>query len=502
MTTNAISLGTPEPEPRGTTHDFPLSSPGSDDLHTLIGTVLQALSDGAQQRGGPVPAGEPVELAGDVRDALGPLLLREGRGVGVLASLTEILARGAVDLADPAWSAHLLSPPLAISAAADVAAAILNADLTSWDQSPAGIIIESEVVRAMCTLVGYDPDAAAGVVTSGGTESNLVGLFLARDRPGGPGPAHGRSVVYASRSAHFSIRRSARLLGFPDENVIPVETNARDQMDPDALRAALEGGTREGRWPACVVATTGTTDFGAIDPVEDIITISRAHGAAVHVDAAYGGGALFSGKLASLLTGIDGADSVSLDLHKFGWQPIGAGVLLTRRADAFAPMAFEAPYVNAADDLRAGHLNHTDRSLRTTRRADAFKIAVTLQAVGTERLGEMVDHCHMLARHAARRIALTPYLALACDPVLSTVVFRYVPRADVPARSDAVNVSLRRRILAEGKAVVGRTELRTRKPSVWLKLTLLNPFMTVEDVDWVLDVITSAGSLEDGGDTS
>jgi L-2,4-diaminobutyrate decarboxylase len=218
----------------------------------------------------------------------------------------------------------------------------------------------------------------------------------------------------------------------------------------------------------------------------------RAAGGWLHVDAAYGGGVLFSDVHRPLLAGVEGADSIALDLHKLGWQPAAAGVLLTRTPAAFAPLERRAAYLNPADDEALGYTSLLGRSLRTTRRADVLKVAVTLRALGREGLGARVDACLALARCAAEAVIAEPALVLAADPVLTTVVFRY--RTADPARSDAVNAALRRRLLAEGRAVVGRTEL---EGAVHLKLTLLNPDARPADVEALLAAVVAAGRREE-----
>ncbi len=241
--------------------------------------------------------------------------------------------------------------------------------------------------------------------------------------------------------------------------MVPVDVDDHYRMDPLALREELRRTVTAGNVPLLVVATAGTTDFGSIDPLREIVTVARAFGASVHVDAAYGGGVLFSQKMSPLLDGLDTVDSVSLDLHKFGWQPVGAGVFLARRAETFDPLAVRAAYLNPADDEDAGYTSNLGRSLLTTRRGDVFKIAVTLRALGRSTLGAMVETCCDLARYAADRIQAQPRLELAALPTLSTVVFRYRPPHPDPATSDWVNASLRRRLLRTGTAVIGRTDV-------------------------------------------
>lgn len=463
-------------------------------LRPLLEIALDALGRGATDRGGPLRGGGPGGSAGSMPEAdAGELLPEHGAGASsALATLGRSLVGGSVDPAHPHSAAHLHCPPLAVAVAADLMAAAINPSLDSWDQGPSSIAVEREVVRALAGLAGYAPDTAGGATTSGGTESNLTALLLARDRARpATGPPGGRPHVLCSAAAHFSIARSAAILGLDGDAVVPVDTDAAHRLDPAALRFELADLRARGAEPLAVVATAGTTDLGAIDPLADIADAAAAYGAWLHVDAAYGGGALFSGRLAGLLAGLERADSIALDLHKLGWQPVAAGVLLAREAAAFAPLERRVAYLNPDDDEDAGYSSLLGRSLRTTRRPDAFKIAVTLQAYGRSGLGALVDRCHDLARHAAAYIAAHPRLELLVEPVLTTVAFRYVPEAADP---DDVNAGLRRVLLAEGRAVVGRTEAAG---AVWLKLTLLNPNITEADVQALVDAVVTAGGKQD-----
>jgi L-2,4-diaminobutyrate decarboxylase len=339
-----------------------------------------------------------------------------------------------------------------------------------------------------------------------------MGLLLARESAvrrqygadaavtGLPAAARSRLRIVCSRLAHFSVARNAALLGLGERSVIAVPVDAGHRMDPVALGGALDRIEACGEVAMAVVATAGTTDHGSIDPLPQAATAALEHSTWLHVDAAYGGGALFSQRLAPLLDGISAADSVSLDLHKLGWQPIAAGALLTRRAAALAPLELNVGYLNPVDDEQAGYPSLLGRSLRTTRRADAFKVAVTLRALGRTGLGALVDRCHNLACHAARRIDEHPRLALEAAPVLTTVVFRYLAERGDP---DHVNAALRRRLLAEGRAVVGRADSGAASRGsagggVRLKLTFLNPATSPADVDRLLDLVVAAGEKEDG----
>jgi len=486
---------------------------GAEALARLLPSVLAALAAGATDRGGPAPVGLPADLDATWRAALGgwhaaeesttPRRSALGEPAGAVAALTDVVrlfAAGSVDPADPRCAAHLHCPPLALAVAADLAASALNPSLDSWDQAPLATTLESTVIAELADLAGY-PRTAGGVVTTGGSESNLLGLLLAREHA--VRSAHGTSAVrtglppgryriFGSAVTHFSVHRAAGLLGFGEDAVVPVRTGRDHRLDPAALDEALRSARANGELPVAIVATAGTTDLGAIDPLPEIAALAKQHGTWLHVDAAYGGGALFSTALAPELAGLEHADSIGLDLHKLGWQPVAAGVFLTADTTNLAALARRAEYLNPADDEEAGYTSLLGRSLRTTRRPDALKIAVTLRALGREGLGALVDRCAALASHAASSVTKEPALELYQQPVLTTVAFRY--RASADADSDAVNARLRRALLAAGAAVVGRTEIDGR---VWLKLTLLNPDATEAQVDALLAAVVAAGTTQD-----
>lgn len=493
------------------TINAPLSggADGPDALRPLVRAVLDGLADGASQRKGALAPGSPQELAEHIATGLAQTA---PEAATALRHLTGLLAHYSTDPAEPFCAAHLHCPPLAIAVAADLAVSALNPSQDSWDQAPSATALETLVLRDLAELVGYDPQSSAGVLTSGGTESNLTGLMLARDHAltratGRPTELHGLPPgvvprIFASTAAHFSIQRAAALLGLGERSVVPIAVDRGLRMAPSALADELRKAVDRGETPIAIVATAGTTDTGAIDPLHACADLATAHSVWLHVDAAYGGGALLSRALAHLLDGIPRADSVSLDWHKLGWQPAAAGVFLARDAQTYAPLARNAAYLNPADDEEAGYASLLGRSLRTTRRADVFKIAVTLAALGREGLGALVDACHALARHAAVTIENHPQLKLHCPPVLTTTVFRYLPRRpdlQEPIVVDAVNAALRRRLLREGRAVIGRTELPGAGPGrVRLKLTLLNPHTTPADVAVLLGAVADAGDACEG----
>ncbi|MEU0658618.1 pyridoxal phosphate-dependent decarboxylase family protein [Streptomyces lavendulocolor] len=434
---------------------------GADALRPLLDTVLDALRDGATTRGGPVPAGGPRETTARLRDTLADVLPDRGTGAEeALRALVTALAHGAADPAHPHCAAHLHTPPLALAAAADLAASALNPSLDSWDQAPAASALETLVTRALATETHPAGPAPDAVVTTGGTESNQLALLLARED-------HGPTLqTVCGANAHHSLHRAAWLLGLPEPVTVPAPDGT---IDLTALAAVLT----DLRGPLLVTATAGTTDTGNIDPLPEIADLCDRHGATLHIDAAYGGPLLFSHTRRHLLTGLDRADTVTLDLHKLGWQPVAAGLLAVPDTNRLRALHHTAPYLNPDDDTRAGLPDLLGRSPRTSRRPDILKIAVTLRALGRTGLGRLVDRVCDTAQHLADLVDTDPRLDLYARPTLSTVLFR---PAGAP---DHTVAETRRDLLTRGHAVLGRARAGGR---LWFKATLLNPHTTPDDL--------------------
>ncbi|MFE9254554.1 pyridoxal phosphate-dependent decarboxylase family protein [Streptomyces sp. NPDC006879] len=441
-------------------------------LRPLLTTALRALQDGALTRDGPLPAGGPENVNAALRSALGTVLPDQGTGAEeALTTIIRTLAEGSADPADPRCAAHLHCPPLALAVVADLAASALNPSLDSWDQAPAASALEALLTRALAAEILPRPatitaDAPDAVLTTGGTEANQLALLLAREH-------HGPVRLVCGTNAHHSLPRAAWLLGLPQPLLIPTPTGTLDPGDLDEALAALPG-------PTLVAATAGTTEAGLIDPLPAIAARCARHGARLHVDAAYGGPLLFSPRHRHRLDGLDRAHSVTVDLHKLGWQPVAAGLLAVPSTRDLAPLDHRADYLNAADDTEAGLPDLLGRSLRTTRRPDVVKIATTLRALGRDGLAQLIDRTCRIAEEFADLIEAHPRFELHRRPGISTVLFR--PRNTTDEQLGA----LRRTLLMQGRAVLGRSHSAGR---LWLKATLLNPHTTQSDLHSLVQLL-------------
>ena len=484
---------------------------GSDAGLAALPALLAAAHEAARtaRHAGPVPSGTPARILGLAAAALGPCVLPHD-GVGNEAALrlvARLLAEHGIDLSHPRAAAHLQPPPLTIAVAADALASASNASLDTFDSGGSALAAERWLIGILTGMAGLGT-RADGVLTPGGSMSNLLGLLLARDaaawragidaRRDGVGALRG-AVVLCSELAHFSVHRACAALGLGEAAVRAVPTDAHRRMQPAALERMLRE-LAPGETPLAIVATAGTTDFGSVDPLAEIAALAAPRNIWLHVDAAYGFGALFSDRLAPRLAGLARADSITLDLHKLGWQPAAASALLVADAAAFAALSREVAYLNPTDDADAGLDGLLGRSLQTTRRPDALKVVATLLAHGRRGLGELVEICHDLACHAERRILGEPELELVSPAVLTTVTFRYRARArggDRGRIEDEINGQLRRTLLERGLALIGRTTARLAGPGsperVCLKLTLLNPTCTPRDLDELVATVLEIG---------
>ncbi|WP_390277493.1 pyridoxal phosphate-dependent decarboxylase family protein [Vogesella amnigena] len=418
----------------------------------------------------------------------------------MLDELAALYLDDAVYFHHPRYVAHLNCPLLLPALMGELILSAFNSSLDTWDQSAGATLIEQKLIDWTLGHLGLGEDAD-GVFTSGGTQSNLMALLLARDsyyarrghsvkQSGLPADA-GRLRILCSSASQFSVQKSAALLGLGYDAVIAVPCDARQRMDTAALAAALARCQAEGQLPLAVVATAGTTDFGSIDPLPEIAAQCRAQGIWLHVDAAYGGALLLSPTRRHWLNGIAFADSVTVDYHKSFFQPVSCSAFFARERRDFAHLTWHADYLNPLSAAQEGTPNLVNKSLQTTRRFDALKLWLSLRSVGEAGIGAMFDRVIDLAQQGYTMLRTEPWLQFAAAPELSTLVLRYQPAAALPeAVVDAANLHIRKAIFRSGEAVIAGTRVAGRQ---YLKLTLLNPETTLADLAAVAAMIRRHG---------
>jgi L-2,4-diaminobutyrate decarboxylase len=440
----------------------------------LVGSTVDRLAD----RVAGVTTPTTSTSAAQLRDRVAAIDL-DGVPLGTdqaLAELDELFVREAVWFHHPGSLAHLNCPVALPAVAAEAVLAAVNPSVDTWDQSRIGTEIERHVVDWLARRIGFA--AGDGIFTSGGSQSNLQALLIARERVEQRAP-RGPHTVFTTAETHFSIAKSARLLGIGQVRIVP--TDAAGRMVPAALAEAIAETRAAGRTPLAVVATAGTTDRGVIDPLEPVADVCDLEDVWLHVDAAYGCGLLVSPTRRHLLDGIERADSVTTDLHKSFFQPVSSSALLVRDPADLRRIAWHADYLNPED---AAEPNQVDKSLQTTRRFDALKLWATLRATGADAIGGAFDAVIDLAEATHAIVAEHQDLQLVAPTQLSTVLFRWQPAGMSDAEADALVAPLRAALLAEGKVLVAKTVIDGRPCN---KLTLLNPETTPEQMRTSLD---------------
>lgn len=404
---------------------------------------------------------------------------------------------------DPLYAAHLNCPIADIAIAAEILATTFNTAVESWDQSTGATLIEQQVIDWALDLCQFDKNSD-GVFTSGGSQSNLMAVMLARDSfcdkrlnhstktQGLPSCAN-RFVIFCSELSHFSIQKSAALCGLGYQSVVTVATDNKYRMKPEDLALAIRNAKREGKIPIAVVATAGTTDFGSIDPLNEINTIAKSQGLWFHVDAAFGGALLVSTTGRDKLSGIQLADSVTVDFHKSYFQPVACSAFLLKDEQDFKYVTYHADYLNPLRHSDDQTINLVDKSLQTTRRFDALKLYMTLLVVGQNAIGDAFDQACNVATMAVDCFQTQPLFDVLPKGDLSTVVFRYLPLNFRTLSIDELNegnYQLREQLVAEGEVMIAATKYQGAQ---YLKCTFLNPDTTIDHLQTIAKAIINKG---------
>ncbi len=408
----------------------------------------------------------------------------------------------------PLAFAYFTPIPSWASIMGEVLGQVVHQGVDVWHCSPSATLVEEEVVRWLCDLIGYD-ERSFGLFTSGGVMANIMALTVVRDialrrARALDHPPRGADLegvrVYASDQAHFSVKRSLSTLGFPEETLVVLPSDDRFRLQATPVAAAVARDRAEGLTPLAVVATAGTTNTGVVDALPDLADLAEREGLWLHVDAAYGGAARLSERLAVEVEGLARADSITIDPHKWFFQAYDIGGLLLRDGSLLEATFSYRPeyYRGSGDPERAPDAHGSDEldfyrlSMEGTRRQRALKLWLSWKHLGTRGLGRLVEQTVDLAAALAARIAAADDFELLEAPALSVVCFRHLPdghdAADAAGR-DAIDIhqdALQVRLQHSGRAFLTTTRLRGR---TWLRAGILNHTTTEADLDALIDAI-------------
>jgi aromatic-L-amino-acid/L-tryptophan decarboxylase len=405
----------------------------------------------------------------------------------------------------PRSLSYFTPPPLLMSVVGELLAQVTQQGVDVWHAGPSAAFVEEEVIRWLCELVGYGQESF-GLLTSGGVMANFLAMALARDvhlarLRGSPRPPRGSDLdgvrIYTSDQTHFSIGRALDELGFPTDTLVVLPTDDWLRLHAEPAAEAIHRDREAGLTPLAISAVAGSTNTGSVDRIEDLAEMARREGLWFHVDAAYGAAARLSARDASRVPGLELADSVTVDPHKWFYQAydigglvIRDGALLERTFGGRRPEYYRGGEAPVDDHDVAGQLNFYKLGFEGTRRWRALKLWMSWKHLGTSGFGRLIeaniDQAALLARRCRESDDLE---ALPAEPELSVVCFRHLPGGRqaasrlAPADLDAHQDRLQAALEASGDGWLSTTRLRG---STWLRAGILNTQTTGDDIDRLL----------------
>ena len=426
----------------------------------------------------------PVVSGAQTEQAFAAPLSEEGLGAHALDALKEVLALSRAPT--PRFYGYVLGSGEPVAALADLLASVLNQNVTAWRSAPAAVTIERQLVRGLAGALGCE--GFGGSLCGGGSMANLMGLAMAREAQL---PANERGarpgVVYASSEVHMSIPKAIALLGLGRENLRLIEADQDFRLNVRALREAIAADRAAGRMPFAVVASAGTVNTGAIDPLEEIAAVCRDEQLWLHVDGAYG--ALAALAVPGAFAGLASADSLSLDAHKWLYQPLDCGMLLYRSATAArAAFSFTGDYAKSLATDPVEGFAFFDQSLELSRRFRALKLWLSLRYHGLAAFRNAIRADLEHARELAAAISATRELELLAPLELSAVCFRHRPTS-AAQDADALNAAILRRLIARGRVYLSNASIRGQFA---LRACFVNHRTTNEDVAQIVPEVLEA----------
>jgi aromatic-L-amino-acid/L-tryptophan decarboxylase len=438
----------------------------------------------------------------------------------LLETFTEAILPLSRHNAHPRMFGYVQSPGIAIASIADFLASTLNANLTAWRSAPAAVELERLTIDWIKKIVGFG-QSAAGLFISGGSMANMAALAAARHArlrnaviPSAGEGSHenttdhrevlrsarddGRGAlrIYCSQETHHSIDKAAALLGIGRENVRKISVDAQFKIRLDELSATIEQDAAAGHQPFCIVGNAGTVMTGAIDPLAQLAEIGRRFKLWLHIDGAYGGFAILSKSARPLFAGMENADSISLDPHKWMYLPVDCGCVLYRDAEvARATFAHDAEYTRVIGEAADEAFAFWDYGPELSRRFRALKVWMVLKGVGLRALGQAIEKNILCARHFEKLINQSEDFEMLAPVELSTFCFRYAPqdlkRKMTDVELDRLNEKLLTELQRDGSSYLSNAQIGGRFA---LRGCVLNYRTTSEDMEILLNDLRRVAS--------
>jgi len=416
-----------------------------------------------------LPAGEVPEHGADAGELLG--------------EVRRLLVESSLFNGHPRFFGYITSSAAPIGALAEMLAATINPNAGAWQLSPVASEIERQCVRWIAELLGFP--AGNGLLVSGGNLANIAAFMAARRAKGGAelrsgGVGGTRLIAYASTEVHTWIEKAADISGLGTDAVRSIATDAAGRIDTRALRAALETDRAAGRRPFLLVGSAGTVSTGVVDPLDELAAIAREYDLWFHVDGAYGAFAALVPEEAEQFRGLEQADSIAIDPHKWLYAPLEAGCVLVRERDALTDtFSYTPPYYRFTGEEEDPRTNFYELGLQNSRGFRALKVWLALRQVGRAGYARMIGDDCRLAAALLEAVRAHPDLE-AGTRHLSIATFRYLPRAATTEdQRDTFNEQLLARLKSSGELYVSNAIVDGR---FYLRACIVNFRTRLEDV--------------------
>lgn len=478
-----------------------MTSESLSEQHKKLGRAVTSLISEHAERLESAPVASPATPADLKRLFDEPLPLAGMPAEEILEQFARDVAPHAMQIPSPRYFGQFNPTPLAIGVWADALCSALNQNAGAWRNGPTSALIEAQVIGWLCDLIGYGP-AAFGVLASGGSEANLIALKCARDKAArdvcdlGVRAATGDLTVYASEQCHFSVEKSVDILGLGRRSLRKIDTDERFHIRVDLLRDAIEKDRSDGRVPFCIVGMAGATSTGVIDPLPELAAIARENDCWFHVDAAYGGGLAFSDNQKKKLRGIELANSITFDPHKWMFVPFSCGTTLVRDGGTVLRDSFDISPEYLSEDRGGSDVQYDffRYGQMGTRRFNALKLWMAFKFMGKRGYAETVERHLELTRHFADRLDELPDFERVGEIETAVCCFRYLPehvRALAPEDQDRVQQALQQRIEKSGKAFFPSTILHGRRA---LRVNINSYLTERRHVDDLVELLQEEGN--------
>jgi len=421
----------------------------------------------------------------EIRDRLDPALPIKGSDFdGLLTVFRETIIPFSRQNAHPRMFGYVQSPGTPLAAFADLLASTLNANLTVWRSAPAAVELERLTIDWIRQILGFHAEAG-GLFVSGGSMANLTAIAAARQTKHN---SSGRLRMYASSETHFSVPKAASLLGIGRENVCQVAVDDRFRIRADDLIARITADLDAGYVPFCVVANAGTVNTGAIDPLAEIRDVADRFNLWMHVDGSYGAFAVLAKSARELFAGLERADSIALDPHKWLYLPLDAGCVIYREPEmARAAFAHDADYTRIIGEEADEAFAFWNYGPELSRRFRALKVWMLLKGVGLDPLGEAIETNLACAHYLESMVRASDDFEMVAPVGLSIFCFRHVPtevRKASPEAIDAFNERLLIALQRDGSSYLSNATLNGRFA---LRGCVLNYRTTLRDMEILVD---------------